>query len=242
MLKKNSVERRFTGFFIPVEIIDNESLNWTDRIILAEIDALNIDGNGCYAFNQHFCDLLNVDERTVSRSINKLVKYELISIENPGTKNRKLVSFVTPQPRQKRRGYPDKNVGVTQTTLSGSRNIYTEITNESLPLTPHRGGERPFLISRENYTEVAIDVNSEKMNFTIEEKKQRLNEIASVLTQKSDFIEFAQRRLSVDRNEILRLVKKFLDTIATDDSCYDNISMIRRRCTAYIIKMKEKAV
>ena len=239
------MERRFTGFFIPSHIIENANLNWTDRIILAEIDALNINNNGCFAFNKHFCELLNVDERTVSRSISKLASFQLLKIENPASKNRKLFANYAgsnaKQPRQKCRGNIDKNVGVTQTPLSGSHIYITEITNESLPLPPQRGEERPVLINRKSYTDTAVDVNSEKANFTVEEKKQRLNEIGAVLTIKSDFMEFAQRRLSVDRTEVLRLVKKFLDTIAADDTCYDSIGLIRRRCTAYIIKMKEKA-
>jgi len=236
------MERRFTGFFIPVTLIENESLNWTDRIIYAEIDALNIDDAGCFAYNKHFCELLKVDDRTVSRSINKLASLKLISIENPTTKNRRIYPFnVTKQPGQKRRGNPDKNVGVTPTPLSGSHIIITEITKESLPPTPQGAGERPFSIDRKSWTDPAVDVNSEKINFTVEEKKQRLNNLVNLFTINSDFIEFASRRLSIDANEVKKLLKKFLDTIGTDDTCYDSFSILRRRATAYIIKIREKA-
>lgn len=236
------MERRFTGFFIPVELIENKELSWVDRIILSEIDALNINGEGCFAQNEHFCKLLDVKARTVVYSIGKLNKMELISIKNPQSKNRRLfVNEEVKQLRKKLRSNYAKNC-VPTTQETAHIHIYKdEITNESLPLPPHRGGERPVLVNRKSYLDPAVDVNSEKLNFTVEEKKQRLNNLVKVLTIESDFVEFAQRRLSVDRQEILRLVKKFLDTIASDDTCYDSISLIRRRCTAYIIKMKEKA-
>ena len=139
---------------------------------------------------------------------------------------------------------------VTQTTLSGSHINITEITNESLPLPPHRGRERHFSESKKevgsekkivDVTDPAINVNFEKKEITTAEKKQRLNNLVEIFTNKSDFIEFMSRRLKLDGNEIKKLLKKFLDTIAADDTCYDDFSLLRRRATAYIVKTKEKA-
>ena len=108
------MERRFTGFFIPVDIIEHSKLNWTDRIVLVEIDALNINNNGCFANNKHFCELLEVDSRTIQRSIAKLESLGLIIIKNGASKNRRIFTAnEIKQPRQKCHGNPDNVVWVT---------------------------------------------------------------------------------------------------------------------------------
>jgi len=240
--KKTNMERRFTGFFIPVELIENKELSWVDRIILSEIDALNINGDGCFASNEHFCKLLDVKMRTVVYSIGKLNKMELISIKNPQSKNRLLfVNDEVKQLRKKLRSNYAKNCAPTTQGIAQLHIYKDEITNERNPPTPQGAGERPFSVDRKSWTDPAVDVNSEKINFTVEEKKQRLNNLVNLFTINSDFIEFASRRLSLDANEVKKLLKKFLDTIGTDDTCYDSFSILRRRATAYIIKIREKA-
>lgn len=63
-------QRGFTGFWLPVEIIDATELSWTQRLIWAEIHALCKGPKGiCFATNRHFEERFDVCESTVKQSI-----------------------------------------------------------------------------------------------------------------------------------------------------------------------------
>jgi len=70
-------KREFKGIWIPKEIYLDNKLNWTDKILLIEIDSLS--GNkGCFASNAYFAKFLSVSETIVSKSISKLKKFGYI--------------------------------------------------------------------------------------------------------------------------------------------------------------------
>lgn len=82
------MERDFKGVWIPKDIYLNTELNWTEKILLIEIDSL--DGpNGCYASNEHFANHLMISKDRAGKLINKLVKQGYITstlIYKTGTK------------------------------------------------------------------------------------------------------------------------------------------------------------
>ena len=65
-------DREFRGIWIPKEIWLDTELNATDKVILAEIDSLDIDDKGCYASNEYLADFCQCSERKVTEAISKL--------------------------------------------------------------------------------------------------------------------------------------------------------------------------
>lgn len=70
---------RFTGLFIPAEVLDIPDLSPNEIILLAWIDALyNEEYKGCFASNTYFSEKLRVKEDTITRMISKLKEKDLI--------------------------------------------------------------------------------------------------------------------------------------------------------------------
>ena len=64
--------RDFKGVWIPKEIYMANDLNWTEKILLVEIDTL--DGTeGCFESNSYFSGLLKVSKASVSKAISSLI-------------------------------------------------------------------------------------------------------------------------------------------------------------------------
>ncbi|MCM1497246.1 MAG: helix-turn-helix domain-containing protein [Clostridium sp.] len=74
-----NLARDFKGIWIPKEIYLCKELNWTDKIILLEIDSLDNEDH-CFAGNEYFADFLGISVVSVSRSINKLINLGFISV------------------------------------------------------------------------------------------------------------------------------------------------------------------
>ena len=78
MQKKQTKEnRQFLGIWIPKEIYLNKELNWTDKILVVEINSLDNE-RGCFASNDYFAEFLGVTKTTISTSISKLKKMGFI--------------------------------------------------------------------------------------------------------------------------------------------------------------------
>tara|TARA_R100001244_G_scaffold19724_3_gene20553 strand:+ start:2332 stop:3033 length:702 start_codon:yes stop_codon:yes gene_type:complete len=78
-MKKQQVKetRQFLGIWIPREIYLNQKLNWTDKILVVEINSLDNE-RGCFASNEYFAEFLSVSTTTISTSISKLKSLNLI--------------------------------------------------------------------------------------------------------------------------------------------------------------------
>jgi hypothetical protein len=74
------MERDFKGVWIPKEIYLHEELNWTEKILLVEIDSLAKNGE-CFATNAHFAKHLKISQDRVSKMITKLKRQGLIKVE-----------------------------------------------------------------------------------------------------------------------------------------------------------------
>lgn len=64
----------FGGLYIPIELISDERLNWTDRPLFAVIKLFDMK-NHCFASNQYLARILNLSEITISNSINRLIEF-----------------------------------------------------------------------------------------------------------------------------------------------------------------------
>jgi hypothetical protein len=78
MTKKQTENiRYFKGIWMPKNIYLNNNLNWTEKILLVEIDSLD-DGRGCFASNKYFAEFLGVTQRSITAAIAKLKKLKLV--------------------------------------------------------------------------------------------------------------------------------------------------------------------
>lgn len=71
---------RFTGIFIPVEIMEIEGLTLFEERLLSIIDSLYCsDHGGCFASNEYLAEKMkNVKPNTIAKALTKLRKMELI--------------------------------------------------------------------------------------------------------------------------------------------------------------------
>jgi len=77
----NSVNRDFKGIWIPKELYLNDKINWTEKILLIEIDSLDNE-KGCFASNEYFANFVGKSKRYVSRIIGKLKRLGYICQED----------------------------------------------------------------------------------------------------------------------------------------------------------------
>jgi hypothetical protein len=77
---QNPIPRaRFTGIFIPAEILEMSELAPMDMMLLSWIDSLYCpEHGGCFASNDYLGEKLNLKSKTISEIVSKLVKLELV--------------------------------------------------------------------------------------------------------------------------------------------------------------------
>tara|TARA_R110001592_G_scaffold30305_4_gene108791 strand:- start:912 stop:1664 length:753 start_codon:yes stop_codon:yes gene_type:complete len=66
------MNRDFKGVWIPKEIYLNEHLSLVEKILLVEIDSLDMSEKGCFASNTYFADFIGVSATTISIGVSKL--------------------------------------------------------------------------------------------------------------------------------------------------------------------------
>lgn len=87
--------RDFKGIWIPKEIWLDRRLNALDKIILAEIDSLDNDENGCFASNKYIAEFCGCSETKVSTAISKLIEFGYLSALKFDGRQRKLKSSLS---------------------------------------------------------------------------------------------------------------------------------------------------
>ncbi len=75
------MEKR-TGIWLPVELMENKELDWTNKILLVEIHSLHELPKGCIASNEYFGELLGITKASASKRITQLTKLEYIETKN----------------------------------------------------------------------------------------------------------------------------------------------------------------
>jgi len=77
----NNDEKR-KGIWIPVELMVNNDLDWTNKILLSEICSLDNLPDGCFASNEYFGGLLRISKGSASKRITQLINLGYIKTEN----------------------------------------------------------------------------------------------------------------------------------------------------------------
>lgn len=73
--------RDFKGVWIPKTVWCDTRLNALDKIILTEIDSLDMGEDGCWASNQYIADFCQCSVTKVSTAISKLIEYGYLSVK-----------------------------------------------------------------------------------------------------------------------------------------------------------------
>ena len=71
------VTKQIKGLWVPLELLQNEELTPSEKLVLAEIFALSKDGQ-CTASNQHIADVVGLGVRYVEKITASLAKKEYI--------------------------------------------------------------------------------------------------------------------------------------------------------------------
>ena len=88
------LERGFKGIWIPAAVWLDNRLSAIDKVILAEIDSLDVGERGCFASNKHIAEFSQCSEATVTRAIAKLIDYGYLKVQNFDGRKRELRSLL----------------------------------------------------------------------------------------------------------------------------------------------------
>jgi len=119
-------ERDFKGIWVPKEVWLDKRLTMVEKGILMEIDSLDKSGNRCFAGNDHFVELCQCSERTVSTAISKLIKLGYVELIHFDGRTRQLGSML--------RGRVEKSCEAESQNLRGDINnkyIYKDYSLEN---------------------------------------------------------------------------------------------------------------
>lgn len=94
------MDRDFKGIWIDRAIWLDERLSALEKVILAEIDSLDIDNRGCFASNQYLADFCQCSVTKVSTSISKLIDLGYLELGNFDGRMRVLKSRLSKSERQ----------------------------------------------------------------------------------------------------------------------------------------------
>ena len=76
------MNRDFKGVWIPKEIYLNEKLSLVEKILLIEIQSLDMSDKGCFAGNHYFAKFIGVSTTTISVGVRKLIELGYIYQES----------------------------------------------------------------------------------------------------------------------------------------------------------------
>ena len=67
------MERIVKGIWIPIEIWQDRSLSWNEKILLMEIDSFTSRGHECFISNEYIANLLGVTDRCARKYLSHLM-------------------------------------------------------------------------------------------------------------------------------------------------------------------------
>ena len=74
------MDRIVKGIWIPIEIWQNRSLSWNEKILLMEIDSFTAKDHECYISNEYIAELLGVSVSWASKCLSHLLELGLVRV------------------------------------------------------------------------------------------------------------------------------------------------------------------
>lgn len=200
-----NMEKR-TGIWIPLDYIENTKLDWTNKVLLAEICSLHELPKGCIASNQKFGKLLGITSASVSKRITKLSRLGYIKTKNIQEKGMCIGRIIIPiltvtrtstknQSQEQERSIAVKGQGVVpkqpESTSSENKDVIHEqpggsskLVSEVLPEHPGSGSltTREVVLEQPGGSSPG-NINNTDINSRIDEQLPVQEEIKQALVQ-----------------------------------------------------------
>ena len=74
------MDRIVKGIWIPIEIWQNRSLSWNEKILLMEIDSFTAKDRECYISNEYIAELLGISVSWASKCLSHLLELGLVRV------------------------------------------------------------------------------------------------------------------------------------------------------------------
>ena len=68
------MDRIVKGIYVPIEIWEDRSLTWNEKVLLMEVDSFTSKGRECFISNEYIADLLGVSVNRASTTLSGLIK------------------------------------------------------------------------------------------------------------------------------------------------------------------------
>lgn len=173
------MERDFKGVWIPKEIWLDERLNALDKIILTEIDSLDMTERGCYASNRHIAEFCQCSETKVSTAISKLIKLGYLYVKSFDGRQRELKSRVSKFERQ---DLKISEADLKNLKQSNTYNNTNNNTSNSIYLSAEKQKKIPTKEDMIGYEEIIKD-NIEYDILIQNENKTDVDELVSIMVE-----------------------------------------------------------
>lgn len=195
----NNPTPRFTGIFIPVEILERSDLTILEQLLLSWIDALYCKSHkGCYAKNEYFAIKLKVKENTIAKALTSLRQKNLIEDVSFDGRNRVIRAKVG-EYVQKAQSNPALDLNPTQTWTEiqpsigfSSNATYIETKEEIKEDTPPIPPQVPKPVNAANAAEMESSLSSkskrEKSDFPPKVRELGNQMINSLTRIKADYV------------------------------------------------------
>lgn len=121
------MERIIKGIWIPIEIWQDKSLSWNEKILLMEIDSFTSKGHDCYISNEYIADLLGVTDRCARKYLSHLQESGLIRVVKFDGRKRYVESTICFQAE-----WNNRSMQGGQSVPHTNNNEYININNNTL--------------------------------------------------------------------------------------------------------------
>ena len=128
------IERDFKGVWIPKTVWLDTRLNALEKIILTEIDSLDMSDKGCYASNKYIAEFCQCSETKVSTAISKLIDYGYLYLQSFDGRQRVLKSRLSNFEKQNTKkcdpafeNMRESNTYKKTSTKTDNKELYTAI-------------------------------------------------------------------------------------------------------------------
>lgn len=72
--KNKKMDRQIKGIFVPIEIWQDRTLTWNEKVLLMEVDSFTSKDMDCFFSNEYIANLLGVKEDTASKLVSSLIR------------------------------------------------------------------------------------------------------------------------------------------------------------------------
>jgi hypothetical protein len=150
------------GIWIPIDIIEDDNLDWLNKVLLAEIISYSKLPLGCIASNDKFGELLHIHRGNVSKRISYLVENEYIKINLVKKGENKSMRIIIPH-----KGVSDNAQRSERIRTDDVADTHEGVSDNAQRSKRKRSPNKTSIISVKKTlieTDINTDINTEKMS------------------------------------------------------------------------------